>query len=181
MYAVKPLLLSSLHIFNTELLPAPKLREVYISRLLDHFWAFPNLFCLPILARLRRRVDKVRILIANRPPLMREAVRAALSRHADMELVGEIEDELEILPAIERTQAHCLIIAQEEFGRRPAICDDVFNKYPHMKILAVDPGSDDSVFYWMFMEIRLSRIETSEEGVINALRGNLEKKSLSRD
>ena len=112
---------------------------------------------------------------------MREAVRTALSRHADMEVVGEIENELEILPSIERTQAHCLIVAQEEFGRRPAICDTVFDKYPHMKILAVAPGSDDSVFYWVFMEIRLSRIETSEEGVIKALRGNLERQDLPRN
>ena len=112
---------------------------------------------------------------------MREAVRTALSRHTDMEVVGEIEDELEILPAIERTQAHCLIIAQEEFGRRPSICDSVFDKHPHVKILAVAPGSEDSVFYWVFMEIRLSRIETSEDGVISALRGNLEKQSLSGD
>ena len=126
-------------------------------------------------------MDKVRVLVANRPRLMREAVRTALSRHADMEIVAELEDELEILPAIARTQAHCLVIAQEEFGRRPAICDAVFEKYPHIKILAVAPGSDDSVFYWVFMEIRLSRIETSEDGVINALRGNLEKQSLSGD
>jgi len=98
-----------------------------------------------------------------------------------MEVVAEIEDELEILPALERTQAHCLIVAQEELGTRPPICDFVFDRYPHVKILAVAPGSDDSVFYWVFMEIRLSRIETSEEGVINALRGNLEKQSLSGD
>ena len=125
-------------------------------------------------------MDKVRVLVANRPCLMREVVRTVLSRHADIEVVGEIEDELEILPAIERTQVDCLIIAQEEFGR-PPICDFVFDKHPHMKILAVAPGSGDSVFYRVFMEIRLSRIETSEEGVINALRGNLEKQNLSRD
>jgi len=126
-------------------------------------------------------VDKVRVLVANRPRMMREVVRTALSRHADIEIVGEVEDDLEILPALERTQAHCLIVAQEEFSRRPAICDFVFDKYPHIKILAVAPGSDDSVFYWVFMEIRLSRIETSEEGVVNALRGNLERQGLSKD
>ena len=125
-------------------------------------------------------MDKVRVLVANRPRLMREAVRTALSRHSDIEVVGEIEDPLEILPAIKRVQADCLIIAQEAFGR-PAICDDVFAEYPDMKILAVAPENDDSVLYWVFMEIRLSRIETSEEGVINALRGNLEKQNLSRD
>jgi len=108
-------------------------------------------------------------------------VRTALSRHDDLEIVGELEDEQEILETIDRTKAHCLVTAQEEFGKRPAICDVVFERYPRMKILAVAEGSDDSVFYWMFMEIRLSRIETSEEGVIKALRGNLEKQNLSKD
>jgi DNA-binding NarL/FixJ family response regulator len=126
-------------------------------------------------------VDKVRVLIANRPRLMREVVRTALSRHADIEILGEIEDEHEILPALERTRAQCLIIAQEDAGRRPAICDEIFAKYPRMKILAVSPGGDDSVLYWLFMEIRLSRIETSEDEIINVLRGNLEDQRLSKD
>ena len=125
-------------------------------------------------------MDKIRVLVANQPRLMREIVRTALSRHADMEIVGEVEDELEILPALAEARPDCLIVAQEESDARPAICDAVFDKYPHLKILAVAPGSADSVFYWVFKEIRLSRIETSEEGVLNALRGNLERQDLSR-
>jgi DNA-binding NarL/FixJ family response regulator len=120
-------------------------------------------------------MEKIRILVANQPRLMRDIVCTALSRHADMDIVGEIEDELEILPALERTQPHCLIIGQEKYGVRPAICDAVFGKYPHVKILAVAPGRDDSSFYWTSMDIHLSRIETSEEGVLNALRGKLER------
>lgn len=123
-------------------------------------------------------MDRVRVLVANRPRLMREVVRTALSRHADVEIVGEVQDELEILSAIERTQAECLVIAQEEFGR-PPICDFVFDRYPRMKILAVAPGSDDSVYYWVFMEIRSTRIETSDEGIISVLRGNVEKQNIS--
>jgi DNA-binding NarL/FixJ family response regulator len=102
---------------------------------------------------------------------MRELVQATLSDHPDIEVVGEIQDEPEILPAIDQTHADCLIIAQEESGNRPSICDFVLEKYPHMKILAVAPGGDDSMFYWVSMEIRSSRVETSEEGVLNALRG----------
>jgi chemotaxis response regulator CheB len=127
------------------------------------------------------RMNKIRILVANRPRLMRDIVRTALSRHADLEIVGEVEDELEILPALARTRPHCLIIGQEEYGIRPAICDAVFDKYPHMKILAVAPGRDDSAFYWTSMEIHLSRVETSEEGVLSALRGNSNDGNLARN
>lgn len=126
-------------------------------------------------------MDKIRVLIANRPALMREVVRTALAHHGEIDIIGEIEDELDILQALERTKIECLIVTQDEAGRRPAICDEVFERYPRMKILAVSPGGDDSVFYWMFTEVRLSPIETSEEGVLNALRGNLQKHSLSSD
>lgn len=115
-------------------------------------------------------VGKVRVLVANRPRLMRDVVQATLSGQPDIEIVGEIENEPEILPAIEQTHADYLIIAQEEQGSRPSICDFVMEKYPHMKILAVAAGRGDSAFYWVSTEIRSTRIETSEEGVLNALR-----------
>ena len=102
---------------------------------------------------------------------MRELVRAAISEHPDIEVVGEIQDEPEILAAIDQTHADCLIIAQDEPGKRPAICDFVLEKHPHMKILAVAAGKGDSAFYWVSTEIRSSPIETSEEGVLNALAG----------
>lgn len=102
---------------------------------------------------------------------MRELVRAALSEHPNIEVVGEIQDEPEILAAIDQTHADCLIIAQDEPDKRPAICDFVLEKYPHLKILAVAAGKGDSAFYWVSREIRSSPIETSEEGVLNALAG----------
>jgi DNA-binding NarL/FixJ family response regulator len=116
-------------------------------------------------------VEKVRVLVANRPRLMRELVKAAISEQPDIEIVGEIQDEPEILGAIEKTRPDFLIIAQEEPGRRPAICDSVLEKYPLLKILAVAPGRNSSVCYWTGPGIGSRRVETSEEGVLNALRG----------
>lgn len=126
-------------------------------------------------------MDKVRVLIANRPRLMREVVRTALARHTEIDIAGEVEDELEVLPALEETKIQCLIVTQEEPDSRPAICDEVFEKHPRMTILAISPGGGHSVFYWMFREVRLSPIETSEEGVVRALCGDLVRQSLSSD
>ena len=115
-------------------------------------------------------MGKVRVLVANRPRLMREVVQATLSGQPDIEVVGEIQGEPEILPALEQTHANYLIIDLEEPGCRPSICDFVMAKYPDTKILAVAAGKGDSAFYWVSTEIRSTQIETSEEGVLKALR-----------
>jgi len=42
-----------------------------------------------------------------------------------------------------------------------------------MKILAVGAESG-SIFYWAFVDIRSRSVETSEDGMLNALRGKSE-------
>jgi phosphopantetheine adenylyltransferase len=100
-------------------------------------------------------------------------VRTIVSGQEDFEVVGEIRDEAGILSGIEETDADCLIVAQEKFGRRPAICESVLRKSPHLRILAVASGSEESTLYWASTAIRSSRIETSEEGVLKALRSTV--------
>jgi len=115
-------------------------------------------------------VEKIRVLIAYESRLIRELMRGIVSRDADFEVVGEIEEERQILPTIDENQADCLIIAQGESDLRPAICDSVFRRSPHMKILTVASGGEESMLYWVSSEIRSARVETSEAGVLNALR-----------
>ena len=103
--------------------------------------------------------------------MMRELVRAALCDHPGIEVVGEVQDEPEILPAIDQTHADYLIIAQDKAGSRPTICDFVLEKYPHMKVLALARGREESACYWVSKEIRSSRVETSEDGVLDTLLG----------
>ncbi len=115
-------------------------------------------------------MEKIRVLIAYESRLIRELMRGIVSRHADFEVVGEIEEERQILPTIEENRANCLIIEQGKSDLRPAICDSVFRRSPHMKILTVASGSEESMLYWASTEIHSARVETSEEGVLNALR-----------
>jgi DNA-binding NarL/FixJ family response regulator len=118
-------------------------------------------------------VERIRVEIAYESRLARELVRGIVSRHADFEVVGEIQEERGILPAIEHDQPDCLILEQGQSDRRPAICDFVFRRFPHMKILTVASGSEMSTLYWVSTEICSARIETSEEGVLSALRSRV--------
>jgi DNA-binding NarL/FixJ family response regulator len=115
-------------------------------------------------------VAKQRVLVANRPRLMRELVVATLGDQPDFEIVGETENESEITEIVERTRPDYLIVGREESDVRPGLCGFLLGRYPQMKILAVGTDSS-SVFYWAFVDIRSSAVETSEEGMLNALRG----------
>ena len=114
---------------------------------------------------------KIKVLIANRPRLMRELVMATISDQSDIEVVGVLEDEATIPRMVEQSQPDVLIIASDRPEDRPHLCDVLLERFPHLRILALAPQRDTTVFYWASLDIRSNRIENSEESILNALRG----------
>jgi chemotaxis response regulator CheB len=116
-------------------------------------------------------VQKIKVVVANRPRLMRDLVLATISDQPDIEIVGVLEDEDAILQAVEQSHPEYLIIALDQSDQRPHICDVLLDRVPHIRILALAPERNSSIFYWATLDIRSNRIENSEEGILNALRG----------
>jgi DNA-binding NarL/FixJ family response regulator len=119
-------------------------------------------------------VQKTRVLVANRPRLMRELVLATIADQPDIDIVGEAPNETEITELVERTRPDLLIIALEEPEARPGLCGFLLGRYPQMRILAVAPERDTSISFWAFVDIRSMRIQTSEEGILNVVRNRPE-------
>jgi len=88
--------------------------------------------------------------------------------------VGETKDEAEITELVERLRPDYLIVALDEPEIRPGLCGFLLGRYPQMKILAVAPERNSSIFYWAFVDIRTKRVETSELGILNVLRSKAE-------
>ena len=116
-------------------------------------------------------VEKVRVLVANRPRLMRELVLATISDQPDIEVIGEINDDSEIARVVEESRPDFVIIALDIPDQRPSLCDDLLGQNPTMKILALAPECNRSTFFWCVPQICCAQIESSEEGILNALRG----------
>jgi DNA-binding NarL/FixJ family response regulator len=114
--------------------------------------------------------QSIRVVVANRPRLMRELVLEALSEQPDIEVVEEIKDQDEIVDAVERTRPDFLIIALDESEKRPSLCDILLRRYPEMKILALAPERNCSIFYWGSFDIHSSQVEASEAGLLSTLR-----------
>lgn len=114
---------------------------------------------------------KIKVLIANRPRLMRELVMATISDQSDIEVVGVLEEEASIQKMVEQSQPDVLIITLDRPEDRPHICDVLLDRFPHLRILALAAERNNTVFYWASLDIRSNRIENSEESILNALRG----------
>jgi chemotaxis response regulator CheB len=126
-------------------------------------------------------MDKaIRILVANRPKLMRELLLGTLADQPWIEIIGEVADDAEIPDFVHRTSPDLLVIATDEPGKRPPICDSLFQLHPELRIIAVAPRQNYSVCYWASLDIHCDDIEPSEEGFLSAVRSAAEVGSKRR-
>jgi len=109
--------------------------------------------------------------IASRPRLIWELVLATISEKPDIEVIGEIREDPEIAHVLGHSQPDFMIIALDRADERPTLCADLFRRHPRMKILALAPKYNSSIFFWPALGIRSVHIENSEEGILSALRG----------
>jgi len=115
-------------------------------------------------------VHKIRVLVANRPRLMRELVLATILDQPDITVMGEIRDDTEIAQIVAESNPDVVIIALGSPENRPVLCDALLSRHPQLKILALAPESNNSVLYWSSMQIHSAQVESSEEGILGALR-----------
>jgi len=101
---------------------------------------------------------------------MRELVLETINEQSGIEIIAEIENESAIAEAVDATHPDCLIITLDESDKRPPLCDILLRRYPEMKILAVAPERNSSMFFWASFDIHESPAESSEAGILNALR-----------
>lgn len=114
-------------------------------------------------------MPKIRVLVANRPRLMRDLILATIADQPDIEVLGELEDDSKIAQAVADMQPDIVIIALDRADERPAICDYLLIHYPRVKVLAVAPEDAQSIFFWS--DIRSAAVESSMEGILNVIRG----------
>jgi chemotaxis response regulator CheB len=110
-----------------------------------------------------------RVLVANRPKLMREVILVALTDQPGVEIVGEVSDESDILPQVRATLPDLLVIALDENELRPPICDQVLREHPELRIIAVAWRKNRTLYFWASFDIHCTDIETSLAGIMSVV------------
>ncbi len=116
-------------------------------------------------------VAKVKVLVANQPRLMRELVLEMITDHDDIEVVGEVAQEASILEKVDEFRPEFLITTLRRSEAMPALCDLLWERFPRLKVIALQSESNDSVLYWVNLNVQATRIETSEKGILDVLQG----------
>lgn len=116
-------------------------------------------------------MGKIRVLVANRPRLMRDLVLATISDQPDMELAKEVTDDTDMVCAAAECRPDFIIIFAERLDERPSICTELLTQDPQVKILALAPERNLGAFFWTVTDIRSMSLESSEQGILDTLRG----------
>ncbi len=97
---------------------------------------------------------RIRVLVANRPRLIRELILGIFEEQPDIEIVGEVREGSyeNIVRAVDETHPEFLILGLDKPEKRPPLCDTLLRRHPEMKILAVAENNESSVFYWAKLE-----------------------------
>jgi len=115
-------------------------------------------------------MKRVRVLVANRPRLMRELVMATIADQPDIEIVGEVSENDDLTEAVEQVRPDVLILAIDDPEKHLGQCGFLLGRYPDMRILALAPDQNRAVFYWATIDIRTRALESSEAGILHAVR-----------
>lgn len=113
---------------------------------------------------------KIRVIVANRTRMMRDLVVETLSDQQDIEIVGETASEMGLTELVDNTRPDAVIIGLDDQKVRLDLCGFLLGRYPEMRILAVSAEPGNSICYSAFVEIRSKSVQTSEDGLLKALR-----------
>ena len=83
-------------------------------------------------------MEKTRVLLANHPMMIPDAIRQLLAEQEDMEIVGDLRGPMKILQETGSTKADAVILAHEGTDE-PGLCSQLLAVYPDLTILSVTP------------------------------------------
>jgi DNA-binding NarL/FixJ family response regulator len=89
-----------------------------------------------------------RILLANKPGLLREIFKHAFQRYPDVEIVGEINNSEDISSKISESQADWVLVQLHMDGSFPDFVKLIVRNYPGIGILAISADGSQAKAIW---------------------------------
>jgi len=113
----------------------------------------------------REHMRSIKVLLANDPAILREAVRAVIVRQPDMEVVGEILDPLGVLLAAKATHADVVVLGLRD-AEEPGLVSHLLAECPQVTILGLAPHGDTA----LIVQLRPWRKEIVDPSAANLMR-----------
>ena len=111
----------------------------------------------------------VKVLLANRPAVLRISLATLLQQQSDIEVVGTVLDLKELLIAVGDTQADVVVLTLPDSGEIPGICSHLLYEYPQLLILALSSARTKACIYRQAITVE-PLADISDEGILTAVR-----------
>jgi DNA-binding NarL/FixJ family response regulator len=111
----------------------------------------------------------VKVLFANGPEALRTGLATLLQQQSDIEVVGTVLDPIELLVAVEDTQADVVVVTLPDTGEMPGICSHLLHEYPQLLILALSSDRTRACVYRQAITVE-PLTDISDEGILAVLR-----------
>lgn len=85
------------------------------------------------------RLMPIRVLLALESPMLCETLADLLARQEGIEVVGHASEPLDLLVAVEKSEADVVLLTFPEFPNLPGVCSHLFAEFPELVVLGVSP------------------------------------------
>lgn len=114
----------------------------------------------------------IRVIVANQPPLLRDVIATRLATEEGVEVVAQIGDEAEISRVIEQTMTEFLIISLDSRQFRRPDREDMLQRHPEIKIMALARDGNSFTLFSASDGIRSVTYNAAEVDILDVMRSN---------
>lgn len=90
-----------------------------------------------------------RVILANKPRLLREMLKRVIEKVPDLEVVGEVGDLAKSAALVEQTQAQWVVVSPSPAGNMPEAVELLFAARPSIRVLAVAGDGSQVMLKWV--------------------------------
>ena len=105
---------------------------------------------------------------------------STIADQPDIELIGEVGRLDDLTEAVEHSRPDVLILAMDDREKYRFQCGFLLGRYPEMRILALAPEQNRALFFWAMVDVRCRPLESSEAGILGAVRQRTPEVGLAR-
>jgi len=116
-------------------------------------------------------MNTVRVLLGNRPRMLRESLRRALERYADVEVELSEPDPVELMAALDECEADVVLITLPESGNDPGLASHLLHEYPGLLVIAIS-AADESAYVYRQVITKDVLEPLSEASLLTAIRSH---------
>jgi DNA-binding NarL/FixJ family response regulator len=92
-------------------------------------------------------MKKIKIMLASRPKMISEVIKNMINHQADMEVIGEVIDPIELLRFSSQALIDVVIVSPIKGNGKPKICRHLLTEYPPLKVVTLSERGEAAYLY----------------------------------